>query len=106
MAAFKEDMKLDMYPSFATSSSGEQDLSGVCGGVKVGEASLDANGEFRTLGVRLETELMKDKSSCDLRADDIFFSDISLTRPIFDKFACGIFSDKLVKLEHLEDNLD
>ena len=67
---------------------------------------MDSKGEFRTLGVRLDTELMNDRSNWDLRAEDIFFSDNSLTRPIFDKLACGIFSDKLVKLEHLEDNLD
>ena len=58
------------------------------------------------LGVRLEMALMALRSSCDLRAHEIFFSDRSLTRPMLERYSSGIRALRSVMLLALEDILD
>ena len=74
--------------------------------MQVGDILREASGELRTLGVRLEMELMALRSSCDLRAHEIFFSDKSLTRPMLLRYSSGIRPLRSVILLALELILD
>ena len=110
MAALREEKKLETYPESAVWSSGDPGRlsSGVWGGVQVGDILREARGELRTLGVRLEMALIALRSSCDLLAQEIFFSDKSLTRPMLERYSSGILPLRLrsVMLLALEDILD